>query len=577
MVDKIARKAVLLYPRFYGDTFWSFHRSFARYVPRGEFGLPKRTLPPLGLMGLYRHLKPYYEEVVLIDRNIDPRPLDEHIKDADHVYIGGMLAQEQGFLEDARAVKKANKVLIAGGTIVDEHSPLMEIADHLVENEAEMVIDALLKGLADGTAEKFYRGTLSPPDRFFRPDFSSINMNNYAGMAIQISRGCPGNCEFCDIITRFGRTPRVAPWEHTESSLREMYKLGWKSQIFIVDDNFIGNPKRTIEVLKNIYQLEGKLGYHFPKYTELTMSLSDELPLMKELREWLRKTNFTMQFIGVETNNPASLKETGKHQNLRGNRSIAEKLSFISEETGASIMMGIIHGFDSDNTASVDSLIDFINSTHSPVVMVGLLTALPNTALWNRLKKEGRLMEKSSGNNSDGTINFTPYNFSAKQAEQDYVKIMKGIYNREAYFKRVVKELSVIDPIFPENAMPAKEAVYSAFRILTQKNAATFWRHLPWAHRIAKERFGFNTPKYRYLIGRYLAHCAKFTHFDEQTSFLEKQIHSRTYQPWELYSWKELQESQITSIDVLEPVENPPSPSIQDKIRMRLANGYGRT
>ncbi len=574
MGREIAKKAVLVYPKFEVDTFWSLHRTLMRYVPKNEFRRPKRTLPPLGLMGLYSHIRPYYEKVVLIDRNIDPRPLDSIIRDADHVYIGGMLAQEAGFLEDAKKIKQEKKVLIAGGTVVDERSPLMKIADHLVENEAEMVMDDLLKGLAGGTAEKFYRGTPAPPERFFKPDFSSINMKNYASMSLQISRGCPENCEFCDITTRFGRTPRITPWEHTEASLRQMHELGWRNPIFVVDDNFIGNPKRAIEALKKIYRLEEELGYHFPKYTELTMRLSNKSQLMEELREWLCKTNFTMHFIGVETNNIASLIETGKRQNLQGEGSIEERLLFISERTGASVTMGMIHGFDNDTAQSVDSQTEFINNTHAPVVMLGLLTALPHTALWRRLKKEGRLIGESSGNNSDGTINFIPYNFSAKQAELDYVRIMKGIYDKKAFFNRVMRELSVLNPEAPQNTMHIDEAAYSAMRILTQKNAATFWRYLPRAHRIAKKRFGFNTPKYRYTIGMYLAHCAKFTHFRGQTECLEEQLRQKTYEPWQLYSWREIQESQVASIDVLEADKGIPSPLLQEKIKMRLENGY---
>jgi hypothetical protein len=140
MKGVIGNKAVLVYPRFVDDTFWSFKDSLAKYSPRGTFGLPKQALPPLGLMGLYNYLRPFYDEIALIDRNVDPRPLNRLVSGADHVYMGGMIAQEKAFLEDAKLVKRAGKVLIAGGTVVDEKSPLMDIADHLVENEAEMVI-----------------------------------------------------------------------------------------------------------------------------------------------------------------------------------------------------------------------------------------------------------------------------------------------------------------------------------------------------------------------------------------------------------------------------------------------------
>ncbi|MCK5191564.1 MAG: hypothetical protein KAR12_16080, partial [Methylococcales bacterium] len=176
----IGHKAVLIYPEFdTQDTFWSYTKSLQLYASPGEFGLPKRLLPPLGLMGLFNHLKSYYEEICLIDKNIDPRPLAEQIRHADHVFMGGMLAQEQGLLKHALEVKKAGKILIVGGTAITPLSPLMEIADHLVENEAEGIIDELLEGLSQGTAKKYYKGGLNLPEHFFQPDYSAINMQNY--------------------------------------------------------------------------------------------------------------------------------------------------------------------------------------------------------------------------------------------------------------------------------------------------------------------------------------------------------------------------------------------------------------
>ncbi|MCK5188948.1 MAG: hypothetical protein KAR12_02710, partial [Methylococcales bacterium] len=195
MIEKIGHKAVLIYPEFdTQDTFWSYSTSLKMYAQPGEFGLPKRLLPPLGLMGLFNHLMPYYEELCLIDKNVDPRPLRDLIGDAEHVFMGGMLAQEKSFLQYAAEVKKAGKVLIAGGTAITPASPLMNIADHLVENEAEGVIDELLEGLRQGTAKKYYRGGFISPEHFFQPDYASINMQNYVHMAVQISRGCPENC-----------------------------------------------------------------------------------------------------------------------------------------------------------------------------------------------------------------------------------------------------------------------------------------------------------------------------------------------------------------------------------------------
>ncbi len=549
MTGKIARKAVLVYPKFHEHTFWSFERTLAKYIRKNEFGLPKRSLPPLGLMGLFNHLKPYYDSLELIDRNVNPLPLEELIKEADHVYIGGMIAQQEGFLEDAKVVKDADKLLIAGGTIVDDRSPLMDMADHLVENEAEMVIDDLLEGLFHGNAEKFYRGAHTTPEKFFQPDYSSINLSNYQTMSVQITRGCPFHCEFCDITARFGKKQRIAPWEHTENAFRQLFELNWDGTLFIVDDNFIGNPSAAVNLLKRICEIEAELGYRFPKYSEVSLNISDETPVMIELREWLSKAYFINNFIGVETNNIEALQETGKRHNLRGEKTVQEKVALISEETGSKVMMGIIYGFDSDTSESADNLIDFINSTQSPTVMVGLLQALPHTKLWARMKEEGRLAEESKGNNSDGTMNFVPQNISEKEAEYNYVRILEGIYSEDAFFTRVKRALRVMKPALMSGLRSSGDSVYSALRILSKENALIYWRHLGEAHKIARKRFGFNTTGYRYVISEYMIYCARYTHMKDQTQYMRKQIKSRDYQQWQLRSWREIQKLAIQGVE----------------------------
>ncbi len=579
MDSKIGRKAVLVYPRFHDDTFWSFKRSM-KYVQPSRFGTPKALMPPLGILGLGNHIRPFYDEILVVDRNVDPRPLEKLVKDADHVYMGGMIAQERGFLEDARIVKRAGKILIAGGTIVDRDSRLMDIADHLVENEADIVIGDLLVGLRNGTAEKFYPGTAAIPERFFQPDFSLIDIRNYLNMALQITRGCPEDCEFCDITQRFGKKPRITPWEYTETSLQQLYNLGWRSKFFLVDDNFIGNPRWALDVLKNLYKIEERIGFHFPKYTELTMRLADESPLMEELREWFRKTKFISFFIGVETNNEDALRETRKFQNLRGDKSMKEKLEFISEETGAGVMAGGIYGFDSDTPESLVSQTRFFNSTGIPEIMMGLLTALPSTKLWDRLKKEGRLKTRSSGNNSDGTMNFIPYNFSVREAEQAYVELLDRIYNPDAFFKRVMRQLQLLDPTDTRNTRSLSESVASVLRILTKENALTFWKYLPQAHKIARERFGLGTKGYEYIIDEYFSDCAKFTHFRGQANHIREQVAEREYGPWQEYSWSEIQESPVASVEVLSQEDthvlkaSKTLESLFDRIRMKLHNGY---
>ena len=547
MVEKIAHKAVLIYPEFdTQDTFWSYSESLQMYASHGEYGLPKRLLPPLGLMGLFNHLKPYYEELCLIDKNVDPRPIAELIKEVDHVFMGGMLAQENNLLNDALEVKKAGKVLIVGGTAITAESPLMEIADHLVENEAEGVIDELLLGLTTGQAKKYYKGGFNQPEQFFQPDYTAINLQNYVHMAVQISRGCPESCEFCDIPSRFGKSYRVTPWEKTAESFQQMKRSGWTGPVFIVDDNFIANPRKALEVVKNLYKIGEDIAYHHPKYTELTLRLADQSPIMNDLRHWFRKANFINGFYGVETPNKASLIETKKQQNLRGESSLVEKLRFISEQTGGGVMMGMIYGFDHDTNDSVDEFIEFVNASHAPIVMAGLLNALPCTDLMIRLRKQGRVIQASSGNNSDGIINFIPYHFSAQQAEQNYLRILRGIYHPQAYFDRVMRHLQLIDPELQRSYRAENNSVRYLIKILSKKHAVIYWQFLPKAMKIARKRCGFNTPGYQAILAEYFSLCAQYTHFRSQLAVQQKNIAQRDYQDWQRLSWRDMQASLVS-------------------------------
>ncbi|MEO1898619.1 MAG: DUF4070 domain-containing protein, partial [Methylococcales bacterium] len=512
-------------------------------APLGEFGLPKRLLPPLGLMGLFNHLKPYYDEICLIDKNVNPGSLVDLVGDAEHVFIGGMQAQEQSLLKLAVALKKMDKLVIVGGTAITPQSPLMAIADHLLENEAEGIIDDFLQALRQGIAKKYYKGGFVDPEHFFQPDYASINMQNYVHMAVQISRGCPESCEFCDIPARFGQAYRVTPWQKTEHSFRQMKTLGWTGQVFVVDDNFIANPRKALEVLKNLYKIGENIGYHHPKYTELTLRLADDSPLMAELRRWFHQCNFINGFYGVETPNKASLLETKKRQNLRGELSLLEKLNIISKQTGAGVMMGMIYGFDHDTDDSIQEFIDFVNASNAPIVMAGLLNALPYTGLMTRMENAGRLIKASSGNNSDGIINFIPYHFSVQQAEQNYLSILDGIYHPKAYFKRVIRHLELIDPDLQSQYRAGNDKLIYLLKILTRKNALSFWRYLPRAIAIAQRRCGLNTPGFAALLAEYFSLCAQYTHFNHQVHAQRQQISARNYEKWQQFSWKQLENS----------------------------------
>ena len=204
-------------------------------------------------------------------------------------------------------------------------------------------------------------------------------------------------------------------------------------------------------------------------------------------------------------------------------------------------MMGMIYGFDHDSNESVAEFVNFVNASNAPIVMAGLLNALPCTPLMSRLQKSGRLIQASSGNNSDGVINFIPYNFSIQQAEQNYLSILQGIYTSKAYFVRVMRHLKQIDPQL--YSKPSEDSTLNyLIKILSRKNARIFWRYLPQAVAIAYQRCGLNTHAFKALLSEFFSLCAQYTHFKAQINVQRKQIAEREYAPWQQCSWREQQE-----------------------------------
>ena len=204
-------------------------------------------------------------------------------------------------------------------------------------------------------------------------------------------------------------------------------------------------------------------------------------------------------------------------------------------------MMGMIYGFDHDTDESVQEFIDFVNASNAPIVMAGLLNALPCTGLMKRLQSQGRIFQASSGNNSDGVINFIPYHFSVQQAEQNYLRILQAIYQPDAYFKRVMRHLQLIDPDLQKQYRSRGEKTGYLFRILSRNNAPVFWRFLPQAMKIARRRCGLNTPGYITILAEYFSLCGQFTHFADQIRVQRKNIAQRNYTDQQKISWLEYQ------------------------------------
>jgi radical SAM superfamily enzyme YgiQ (UPF0313 family) len=540
----IGKTAALVYPEFdsENDTFWSF-RSSLKDLPRNEFGGLKRILPPLGLMGLGNHLliNKYFEKVVIIDRNIDKLDLAKHLDDQgiDMVFMGGMLAQKKGFVKDAKIVKGLGKVLIVGGTIADEGFMTEIDADYGVVNEAEMVIDPLLAGVAIGSEKKIYFGSHTPPEKFFEPDYTLINPNNYVSMPMQTNRGCVWDCEFCDITSRFGKKIRTAPRSHIENALFGINRIRFTGTIFIVDDNHIADPKKAMEIQKIIYQTEKTIGHKLGKYTQVSMELSDDTESTRELRKALHMNAFYRIFIGVETSNKEALKETGKLQNMRGKRTLEDKLKLLSTEVGT-VMAGAMYGFDTDKRETLEEFARIINRTSSPIWMAALQMPLAGTKLEKRLRTEGRLKLEGDGNNSDGAMRYITMNMSPRQAEKDMLWFLKTIYSPNAYFRRVMRDVAITHPVRFRSEQSFRESMGSIWSILSGEHWQEYWKHLPaaicniTANMILKLNFN---PEF--LLRQYLMHCSEYTHFRKLIQDIEQQIAQRQYESWQLRSWKE--------------------------------------
>ncbi len=414
------KNALLIYPK-YPDTFWSFKHILKFISKRAAF-------PPLGLLTVASMLPKEWNQK-LIDVNI--RELkDEDIALADIILISAMLIQEKSTKEIIRRCKSLGKIIVAGGPAFTTKHEEFSGVDYFVLNEAEVTLPLFLKDLEKGKAKKIYTSAERPDiTKTPLPKWSLINFKDYATMAVQYSRGCPFNCEFCDIIIMNGRIPRTKTPEQIINEIQTLYNAGWKGSIFIVDDNFIGNKINVRQMLSSLIKWQKEHKYPFSFFTEASLNLADDEELMKMMSE----ANFNKVFLGIESPSLDSLKECGKIQNTK--RNLADSVKII-HKNGMQVMGGFIMGFDNDTENIFESQIKFIQEVGIVTAMVGMLNALPQTRLWHRLKKEGRLLGDTKGENTDGNINFMP-KMGKENLYKGYKRVISTIYSPKHYFKRI--------------------------------------------------------------------------------------------------------------------------------------------
>jgi radical SAM superfamily enzyme YgiQ (UPF0313 family) len=415
-------KVLLVYPE-YPVTFWSFKYALS-------FISKKASFPPLGLLTIAAML-PEEWELRLIDMNV--RKLrDKDILWADYVYISAMIVQAESVKDVLQRCKSLGRKIVAGGPLFTTgHEEYAGMVDHFVLNEAEETLPAFLRDLKNGTPEGMYTTpNWADLSRSPVPRRELVRTRDYGAMNIQYSRGCPFDCEFCNITSLFGRVPRTKTKDQLIAELDSIHALNWKGCVFIVDDNFIGNKvKLKREILPAMIEWMTRTNYPFTFTTEASINLADD----EELMGLMAQAGFDTVFVGIESPNEESLDECGKRAN-KGRDMIASIRKM--QQFGLEVQGGFIVGFDSDPPEIFDRMISFIQESSVVTAMVGLLNALPSTKLYSRLTKEGRLLERTSGNNTDFSINFVP-SMEYDRLVGGYKRVMQNIYSPKQYYKRV--------------------------------------------------------------------------------------------------------------------------------------------
>jgi radical SAM superfamily enzyme YgiQ (UPF0313 family) len=468
-------KALLVYPEF-PNTYWSFKHAL-------PFAGKRSAFPPLGLMTISAMMPDDWQKR-LVDLNCT-RLKDSDIEWADMVFASAMMVQQDSLREVIDRCKRMNRAIAVGGPFVTTGAEHVADADHIFLGEAEHTLPEFLRDLSLGVPQHVYESDEKPDlTRTPVPDFKLVDMRRYSSMAIQYSRGCPFNCEFCDIIEIYGRVPRTKTNRQVLAELDALYRANWRGPVFIVDDNFIGNKRNVRRLMPDLCEWMERHEHPFRLFTEASVNLADD----DELLGLMQRANFRKVFLGIETPVEESLKETQKNQNTR--RSLIESVRKIQSH-GMEVMAGFIVGFDNDPVDIFQRQIDFIRQSAIPMAMVGLLSALPETQLWRRLQQEGRLLGAGAGTNTEASLNFIT-KMDRQTLIDGYKTILRTIYSPEEYYARVYASLK--HTISNRTAYPLQKFrpahVLHFFRVffklgLFDSARSDFWRFL---RRVVAER-----------------------------------------------------------------------------------------
>jgi radical SAM superfamily enzyme YgiQ (UPF0313 family) len=425
-------KALLINPPT-PPSFWSFNEDC-------WLSGTKTLVPPLGLITMAA-LLPGAWELRLADLNARPLPAGAW-EWADLVMLTGMLVQREGLLDLVREAKARGKTVVVGGPYATSlpGEVLDAGADFLFQGEAENTMPLFLAALDAGKT----RGTFHEPGRPKMtespvPRFDLLRLEDYTVMSIQTSRGCPYDCEFCDVVNLYGRKPRYKKPEQVIKELAALYSLGWRENIFISDDNFIGNRKHALAILAQLVPWMKECGEPFGFWTQASVNLGQDLEMM----DLMTAANFSNIFVGVESTDVEVLGLNRKYQNIRN--PLAESLENMNRN-GLSVVASFVLGFDGEKQGAGDRICDFVEEVNLPLVMLNLLQVMPNTSLWQRLQKEGRLrQERTTGNTVNWRLNYLP---TRPEGEilGEYLQAVQRLYEPAAYLRRAFQAILHMRP-----------------------------------------------------------------------------------------------------------------------------------
>lgn len=462
---------LLVYPE-YPCTFWSFRHAL-KFISR------KATFPPLGLLTV-ASLLPDSWHVKLIDMNVEALK-DKDLLWSDYVFISAMSIQSKSAHEVIRRCNDLGRKTAAGGPLFTSSSELFRGVDHFILDEAEITLPMFLNDLKYGQTRSIYRagGKWADITRTPLPDWSLAKLNKYSSMNIQYSRGCPFDCEFCDITVLYGRKHRTKTKDQVISELDNLLSAGWKGPVFFVDDNFIGNRKKLKQEILPALQ-EWMLKKHQPFWfnTEASINLADDDSLM----QMMASCGFESVFIGIESPVEESLTECHKIQNK--NRDLLASVRKI-QSSGMDVQGGFIVGFDSDPDSVFEKLTAFIQESGIVTAMVGLLNAPKGTRLYKRLLNEGRLKNAFTGDNTDFSMNFIP-KMNPELLMEGYKSILKTIYSPKQYYSRTLRFLKSYQPaqikVFHFNLRYLQALMLSMLRLgIIGKERYYYWKLFFWS------------------------------------------------------------------------------------------------